>query len=86
MAEAGVPDFVVTSWGAFVTPAGTPPAIVDKLSAAVGESAADPAMQKRFLAVGARAVSTTPQETVAFVERERQKWGEVVRASGAKAE
>ncbi|MFN0301913.1 MAG: Bug family tripartite tricarboxylate transporter substrate binding protein [Burkholderiales bacterium] len=86
MAEAGVPDFVVTSWGAFVMPAGTPPAIVDRLSAAIGESAADPAVQKRFLATGARAVATTPKETVAFVERERQKWGEVVRASGARTE
>ncbi len=86
MAEAGLPDFVVTSWGAFVMPAGTPAAIVDKVSAAIGESAADPAVQKRFLATGARAVATTPKETVAFVERERQKCGEVVRASGARTE
>lgn len=86
MAEAGLPDFVVTSWGAFVMPAGTPPAIVDKLSAAIGAIAADPALQQRFLGAGARAISSTPQETVAFAVRERQKWSEVVRVSGARVE
>ena len=43
MAEAGVKDFVVTSWGAYVMAAATPPAIVDKLSAAHKEIAADEA-------------------------------------------
>ena len=33
MAEAGVKDFIVTSWGAYVLPAGTPQAIVDKIAA-----------------------------------------------------
>ncbi|MGS0758746.1 tripartite tricarboxylate transporter substrate-binding protein, partial [Roseateles sp. GG27B] len=35
MAQAGVADFIITSWGAFVMPKGTPAAIVAKLSAAV---------------------------------------------------
>ena len=43
MAEAGVKDFVVTSWGAYVMAAATPQAIVDKLSAAHKEIAADEA-------------------------------------------
>ncbi|MDE1950298.1 MAG: tripartite tricarboxylate transporter substrate binding protein, partial [Burkholderiales bacterium] len=84
MAEAGVPDFVVTSWGAFVLPKGTPQPIVDKLAAAIKAIAADPAVQKRFLDTGARTVATTPRETMAFAERERVKWKEVVTLSGAK--
>ena len=86
MAEAGLPDFVVTSWGAFVMPAATPPAIVAKLSRAISEIAADASVQQRFLAAGARAISSTPQETVAFAAKERQKWSEVVRVSGARVE
>jgi tripartite-type tricarboxylate transporter receptor subunit TctC len=86
MAEAGLPDFVVTSWGALLMPAGTPPPIVARLSSVVGEIAADPAIQQRFLSVGARAIASSPQETAAFAARERQKWGEVVRVSGAKVE
>ncbi len=86
MSEAGVPDIVITSWGAFVVPAGTPATIVNKLSAAIREFAADPAQQQRFLGTGARSVSATPQELTAFAARERIKWKEVVRVSGAKAE
>ena len=84
MAEAGVPNFIVTSWGAFVVPKGTPAAIVNKLSAAVQAIAAEPAVQQRFLDTGARAVASTPAETAAFAERERVKWKEVVHISGAK--
>ena len=86
MAEAGVLDFIITSWGAFVVPKGTPAPIVAKLSAAIKAIAAEPAMQQRFLEAGARTVSTTPQETAAFAERERVKWKEVVQISGAKLE
>ncbi|MBC7707140.1 MAG: tripartite tricarboxylate transporter substrate binding protein [Rhodoferax sp.] len=86
MAEAGVRDFVVTSWGAFVMPKGTPAAIVNKLSATLQAIAADPAVQQRFLDTGARTIATSPQETVAFAERERVKWKEVVHLSGAKVD
>ena len=84
MAEAGVPNFVITSWGAFVLPKGTPVAIADKLSAAIKDIYSDPAMQSRFLEIGARAVPSTPQETADFAARERVKWKEVVQISGAK--
>lgn len=84
MAEAGMPDFVILSWGAMVAPAGTPPAIAEKMSRAMAEVAADPAVQKRFLSAGARLTSSTPAETAAFVVRERRRWGEVVRLSGTK--
>jgi tripartite-type tricarboxylate transporter receptor subunit TctC len=86
MAEAGVPNFVITSWGAFVLPKGTPQAIADKLSAAIKAIAAEPAMLQKFQDIGARTVSTTPQETVAFAQSERVKWKEVVQLSGAKME
>ena len=84
MAQAGVRDFVVTSWGTFVMPKGTPAPIIAKLSAAVQAIASEPAVQQRFLETGARAISSTPQEAIAFAERERVKWKEVVQLSGAK--
>ena len=82
MAEAGVKDFIVTSWGAYVMAAGTPQAIVDKLSAAHKEIAADEAMQKRFLAAGGRLLHSTPAEAKAFAAKETRMWQEVVRLSG----
>ena len=82
MSEAGVKDFVVTSWGAYVMAAGTPPAIVDKLSAVHKEIAADEALQKRFLAAGGRLLRSTPAEAKAFAAKETKMWQEVVRLSG----
>src|SRR5262245_10820638 len=86
MAEAGLNDFVVTSWAAFVVPAGTPKPIVDKIAAAQREIAADPAIQKRFQQAGARALSSTPEEAAAKAAKERPMWKETIQISGAKAE
>lgn len=82
--EAGVKDFILTSWGALVVPKGTPASIVNKLSAAVQAIAADPAMQQRFMDSGAKLVSSTPAQTHAFAASERIKWKEAVQISGAK--
>lgn len=84
MAEAGVKDFVSTSWGTILMPKQTPAPIVEKLSSAIQSVCIDPAVKERFLDMGARAVVSTPQEAFAFAESERLKWKEVVRISGVK--
>jgi tripartite-type tricarboxylate transporter receptor subunit TctC len=84
MAEAGMPDFIFTSWGALALPGATPPAIVERLSKAVQEVAREPGMQERFLGAGARFVTGSPHDTAAMAARERAKWREVVKLSGAK--
>ena len=82
MAEAGLKDFVVTSWAAFVVPAGTPRPMIDKLAGAMKQIAADPELQKRFLVAGARCLASTPEEAVAFATKERAMWKDVVALSG----
>ena len=84
MGEAGIKDFVVTSWAAFVVPAATPRAIIDKLSVAQQHIAAEQAVQERFLVAGARVLSSTPEGALAFAAKERAIWKDVVAASGAK--
>ena len=84
MAEAGMPDFVITSWGMFAAPAGTPQPIAQKLSRTMAEIAADESVQKRFLAAGARLTSSSPTESTAFAVRERKRWGDVIRTTGIK--
>jgi tripartite-type tricarboxylate transporter receptor subunit TctC len=86
MAEVGISDFVVTSWGALVLPAATPMAIVEKFSKVVQEISRETAMQEQFFNTGAKFVSASPQETAAFAARERVKWRDAVTASGAKVE
>ena len=82
MGEAGVKDFVVTSWAAYVLPKGTPRAVIDKINAAHKEIAADDATQKRFLAAGGRLLYSTPEEASAFAAKERTLWQEIIKLSG----
>src|SRR6185437_5886831 len=84
MAEAGIPDFVVTSWASLEVPARTPRSIIDKLSAMMQKIAADPALQQRFLKAGGRCIASTPEAATAYAARERVKWKEMVQISGAK--
>jgi tripartite-type tricarboxylate transporter receptor subunit TctC len=86
MAEAGLADFVVTSWAAFVMPAGTPRPIIDKLAAAMRQIAQNADVQRRFQIAGARCLASTPEEATAQGARERPMWREMVKVSGAKAE
>ena len=86
MAEAGMADFKVTSWGALAVPAATPAPIVAMLSETVQAIAAEPAVQERFMAIGAKLVASTPQDATAYALRERQRWGAFVRDAGIKAE
>ncbi|MBV9347766.1 MAG: tripartite tricarboxylate transporter substrate binding protein [Pseudolabrys sp.] len=86
MAQAGQPNFVVTSWAGWVVPAGTPRPIVERIAAAQKEIAADPDLQKRFQVAGARVLASTPEVISAHAAKERPMWQEMVKVSGAKAE
>ena len=86
MAQAGINDFIVTSWAGLVLPAGTSRSIILKLANTMREIAADPAMQKRFQVAGARIMSSTPEQAAAKAAAERPMWREVIKTSGAKAQ
>ncbi|MFC0386687.1 Bug family tripartite tricarboxylate transporter substrate binding protein [Muricoccus vinaceus] len=86
MAEAGVPDFVVTAWSALIGPARLPMPVQDRLSAAVQSVAADPAIRQRFLVAGGQALATTPAGARERMDRERPMWKEMVELSGARME
>jgi tripartite-type tricarboxylate transporter receptor subunit TctC len=78
VAEAGVPNFDVTSWNALYAPAGTPAAIVDKLNAALREVLADPELKKRALDLGIDAEASTPGEIDARMKSDIAKWTKVI--------
>ncbi len=86
IAEAGVPEFVITVWVNMVAPAGTPDPVTEAVGRALREAATDEAVQRRFLAAGARIRWSTPAEAVARAERERPMWQEAVRSSGVQAD
>jgi tripartite-type tricarboxylate transporter receptor subunit TctC len=86
MAEAGVPNFALTSWQGFVFPAGTPRAIITRLNEALRGIAAEESFRQRFLRAGALAVWSTPEDMTARADRDRPGWVEAVRVSGARVE
>lgn len=79
--ELGLPGVVAGSWVAFAAPAGTPPAITARISQAVAEIVRMPDVQKRFADLSAAAVGDTPAEMAAFVGKEAERWGAVIRTA-----
>ncbi len=83
MAEAGYPGVEGGLWFGFSGPAGVPPSVVDRLSKEIHAAAALPDVKDRFASQGAYASPLGPREYAAFIRKEMNKWGPVVKASGA---
>ena len=73
-----------SAWQAFVAPAGTQAAIVQKLNKALVDVVKSPETQKRFHDLGLRPLTSTPDELGAYLKSELVRWGKVVEAAGAK--
>jgi tripartite-type tricarboxylate transporter receptor subunit TctC len=85
-AEAGLGDASVQSWGSIAVPAGTPPAALERLGAAVREAVAHPPVVARMAAAGLDAVGSTPAEMEAMIAREYERWGRVIRERNIRVE
>ena len=81
-----LPGYVADSWQGFAAPAGTPPAILDKLVAAARRILTMPEIVAQFEAQGATALPTTPDEFTKFMADDFTRWAPVVKASGARVE
>ncbi len=86
IAEQGAPGFESGSWQGVLVPRGTPDAVVQKLNAELVRAIRNPEVRGRLAGQGAEVVTMTPQEQDQFFAAERRRWGEVVAASGIKAE
>ena len=85
IAEAGYPGAQSSSWSGIVVPAGTPPAIVHKLSKALGDTLRDKKVVEPFVSIGSQPLVNLKEDAFRkFIAEEQVKWAEVVRASGAK--
>ncbi len=86
MAEAGLPDFEVSSWNGLFAPAKTPPEIIAKLHAAAVKAITSPDAREKLYAQAAEPVGSTPEEFRAYIRAEIDKWGKVIRASGLRVD
>ena len=81
--ESGsLPDYDTTTWYGVVAPAGTPPAVIEKLNKALGDIVKDAALRERIAKAGATAKASTPGDFAAHMENELKRWGSVRDAAG----
>jgi len=81
LSEQGLKGFDATTIVGIFAPAKTPPAIIDRLNAAVVKVLARPAVRDRFASLGAQTVGNTPQQFGDYVKADYARMGEIVRAA-----
>ena len=86
MAEAGLPDFDVTSWYALVAPAGTPSAIVEKLNAEIVKAISSADVRERFTGLGVEPVGNTPSEFAAMQKSEAARWAKLAKEANLRGD
>jgi tripartite-type tricarboxylate transporter receptor subunit TctC len=86
-AESGIPKFDLAAWNVWFAPRGTPADIVAKLNSEIAAVLADAEVQQRLRQLGYEpGAGENPKRVAEFVQGESQKWGELIRRAGIKAE
>ncbi|WP_421990128.1 Bug family tripartite tricarboxylate transporter substrate binding protein [Roseococcus sp.] len=84
--EQGVAGYEVSSWNGLFAPAGTPRPVIERVNAEASQALRIPEVTQRLEMLGAASAMGTPEEFATFLRAELDRWAEVVRVSGAKAE
>ena len=86
MSEAGVPGYEISVWYGVTVPTGTPNSVIATLEKALLAVLDIPEIKTRFTEMGLDTAPMTAAQFGDFLAQEREKWGELVRISGARAE
>lgn len=84
-AESGLPDMVVDAWVGVMAPANLPKPILNSLHQAITKSVANPQVRDKLQERGVTIRTSRPDEFLAYVKSENDKWSRVVKLSGAQA-
>ena len=85
--EMGLRGFESTApWVGLLAPAGTPPAVVNRVSAEMRKSLAKPDTLARMKQLGAIVVADSPAEFAAFLKKDHERWAQVIKTSGITAQ
>lgn len=79
MAEAGLPGYEAEAWVALFAPAGTPRAIVNRLSDAIRKAAAQPDVQERSANLHMDVITSTPEQLAQTMRAETEKWSRLMK-------
>jgi len=86
MSESGVPGYEMYEWNAVFAPAGTPPAIIDKLYEHIARALALKDVHDRIDALGGEIVASNPHDTEQFLDTQMAQWAKVVKQGNIKVE
>ena len=84
VAEAGFPEFDLTSWWGILAPAGVARDIIERLHGETIRILNLTDVKQRYASLGADAVTNTPEQFAAYIKSEIAKWAKVVKDSGAR--
>ncbi|MDO8774674.1 MAG: tripartite tricarboxylate transporter substrate binding protein [Burkholderiaceae bacterium] len=79
LSESVLPGFNAISWLGLLAPAGTPPAIVEKIAADVRSILSDESVKARFVSLGGVPRATTPQEFSRLIAEDKRRYAQIIR-------
>jgi tripartite-type tricarboxylate transporter receptor subunit TctC len=86
ISEAGVTGYEAVNWWGLVAPAGTPPAVIERVHSEIGAIQRAPGMQRRFEAEAVEALQMSPAQFGKYMQDETAKWARVVRDANIQAQ
>jgi tripartite-type tricarboxylate transporter receptor subunit TctC len=86
VAEAGFPDFDVSSWWGLVAPSGTPREVITRLHGEIHRVIGLQETRAKIAEQGADIVTNTPDQFAAYIKAETAKWAKLIREVGVKPE
>jgi tripartite-type tricarboxylate transporter receptor subunit TctC len=81
-----LPGFESVTWFGVVAPPKTPMPIAEKISAAIAEALRSPDVRKRLADLSAEPIGNTPAQMATFMRKDAERWREVIRSAGVKAD
>ena len=86
LVESGLPGVEVENWYALLAPAGTPRDRIARIHGALTTALTRPETMRSYVEQGQRVLNLNPEAATAFIAQEIDKWAQVVRSAGMKAE
>ena len=86
VAEQGYPGYEALNWYGFLGPAGMPKPIVERLHDEIAKAIANPEVISAMKKTGVEPQSSTPAEFGAYIKREYETWGKVIKQAGIKVQ
>ena len=86
LAESGMPGFEVGAWQGVMVPGATPKPVIQKLNAELRKALQNPEVKEKLAQQGAEPLGSTPEEYGAYIAKEIDRWGTLVRQARVKVD